>query len=162
MNRTMRNIAPLACAAALAIVPAAVADSMMGASQPEHVAAAYAAINKFRLSAAAKDLRAAIKDSSEPAKARAHAREAYDALGANHVHVAAGHAEHGAAVEHLTYALAALNAGEDATAKDHLGEAKQLDIVSSQAKRALADIGAHKDAAAVRAVKAGLKVADSD
>lgn len=144
-------------AAGALVGSAAGASAMTAESSPEHVAAGLAALKAHHADTARRELRAALSASGEPAGARAHARAALAALAADKLPQAQTHAADGAAVEHLTYALGALRAHHPAEAAGHLQEAAELRHVRSAARRALADIAAHHTAAAIRAVRAGLK-----
>lgn len=131
---------------------------MTAERSPEHVAAGLAALEAHDVGTARKQLRAALSASGEPAGARAHARDALAALAVGKLGQAQAHAANGAAVEHLTYALGALRTHHPAEAAGHLHEATDLPQARSAALRALADIAAHHTAAAIRAVRAGLKL----
>ena len=133
----------------------------MGAS-PEHVAAALTALEAGKHATARTQLKAAIATAAEPPKAREHARAALRALTVGKFKQARRHAANGAAVEHLTYALGALRAGHTATAMGHLEEAAMLPRVAAKARLALTDIAAHKVTAAIKAIQAGLVIADTD
>jgi hypothetical protein len=137
----------------------------MAPSTPEHVAEALADLQQGKTARARTALRQAIGDHREPADARDHAREALDQLKKGHVREAKIHATNGAAVEHLTYALRALNAGRltgSESATNHLIEAKAIAKVRRYATAAIKAIRNHSIADARRDIKAGLRAANRE
>jgi hypothetical protein len=148
----------------LAVVVALSAPVALAAKRtPEHVANAYKALtagkSKHVVRAA---LLAAIRDKSEPAAAASHAQEAMMALAIGTRKSATEHAENGAAVEHFTYAMMALDAGRltgMGSASDHLKEALSLPHYKKFANAALSAIVHGKKQAAKTATHKGLLAA---
>jgi len=114
----------------------------MSSSQPEHEATALAALQAHPATAT-RELRAALASRFEPQAAKRDAREALMLIGQHKGAPAALSATQGAAVEHLSYALAALTAHDPKTAAGHLMEASSLPAFSRPANDALAVINAH-------------------
>jgi hypothetical protein len=158
-----RFFRPALILAALTIAAVAVPAAAMSGQTPEHVSDAYKALTAGKPSAvAAADLHAAIGDQAEPAKARADASGALAALTQGGRALATDPAMHGAAVEHFTYALRALNAGDltgTGSASDHLTDALALPEFHQYAQTALSAISAHNVRAAKAAARAGLHAA---
>ncbi len=134
----------------------------MGNAMPEYVATAYAALRHRHTKAATADLQKAVATKAEPKAARAHAREALAALEHHDGPMAEMHAAKGAAVEHLTYARQALQAGHAEMARGHLVEALALPKVRKYAKAAIAAIKGGHRAGARRQIEAGLNAANHD
>ena len=140
-----------------------VAAMEMDMGSPEHVADALAALQAHKNAAAKKHLREAIATKEEPKCARDHAKEALDAINAGKRAMAIDHATNGAACEHLTFALSALQAKKTATARHHLTEASDLKPYAADAKRALAALKAGKRAQAIAITRNALaKAAAAD
>jgi hypothetical protein len=131
-------------------------------STPEHVSEALVALEKNRLPEARAALRRAIHTNAEPTDARMHARESLSALTMGDRAMARMHAANGAAVEHLTYALQALQAGQTDMARGHLTEALALPKVHKYARSAIAAIKHGDRAGARRDISAGLKAANQE
>ncbi len=117
----------------------------MSSSQPEHDATALAALAALQAhpATATRELRAALASRFEPQAAKRDAREALMLIGQHKGAPAALPATQGAAVEHLSYALAALTAHDPKTAAGHLMEASSLPAFSRPANDALSVINAH-------------------
>jgi hypothetical protein len=164
---SLRGIVQAGVAVLLATLTAclpAFADKM-APSTPEHVTEALAELQLGKTARARIALREAIGDQREPADARDHAKEALDQLKNGNVKKAKMHATNGAAVEHLTYALRALNTGRltgSESATNHLTEAKAISKVRKYATAAIEAIKNHSVADARRDIKAGLKVANKE
>jgi hypothetical protein len=130
---------------------------------PEHLSDAYRALKAGKKTSVVRnDLLAAIADKSEPSAARASAQVALMALAIGTRKSATEHAENGAAVEHFTYALRAINAGRltgKGSASDHLTEARALPHYKSFARTALNAIAHGKKQAAKTATNNGLRAA---
>jgi hypothetical protein len=145
---------PLICLiASLALLAPAASAMEMDSGSPEHVADALAALQAHKNASAKMHLKEAIATKAEPKAARDHAKEALSALNKGNRAMAIDHATNGAAVEHLTYALSALQAKKIATAKKHLMEARGLGPYATAAKRALAQIKAGKYTTAIATVR---------
>lgn len=129
----------------------------MSSKQPENDAAAVAALQAHNTTAATHDLRTALGSRHEPAAAQRYARRALGMLAGGKAAAAEVPAIRGAAVEHLTYALAALKAREAVTAAGHLMEAAMLPPAARSAAAALAAIRAHNLARAVTVVSQALR-----
>jgi hypothetical protein len=129
----------------------------MGPSQPENDAAAVAALKAHNAAAATHDLRMALGSRHEPAAAKRYARRALGILGKGKAAAAEVPAIRGAAVEHLTYALAALKARDATTAAGHLMEAAMLAPAARSAAAAIAAIKAHNLARALTLVSQALR-----
>jgi len=139
---------------------AATAAAMdMDAGTPEHVADAVAALRAHHNAQARKHLKTAIATMAEPKAAREHAQEALDELTAGHRGKALEHAINGAAVEHLTYALAALQEGKTKVGRHHLTETEDLQPYAAAAKRAIAALNAGNRAKAIRITRNTLNAA---
>ncbi len=91
-----------------------------------------------------------------------HAKEALAALKRGDRAMARMHAGNGAAVEHFTYALRALQAGQAMIARGHLSEALALRKVHRYARAAIAAIDRGDRNGARREIKAGLRAANND
>lgn len=122
----------------------------MSSRQPEHDATALAGLQAHP-AAATRELRAALASRYEPPAAKRDARKAL-ALIAQHKAQAVLATTQGAAVEHFSYALQALNAHSPQTAAGHLMEASNLPAFSRAATQSLAAIKAHDTARAVSIV----------
>jgi hypothetical protein len=158
----MGKLTPLMVALAL-VAPAGAWAMDMEMGSPEHVEEALAALKAHKNAAAKKHLKEAIATKAEPKCARDHATEALEALNAGKRAMAIDHATNGAACEHLTFALGALQAKKDAEARHHLGEARELSAYANYAKRALAALKAGKRADAIRITRTALaKAAAAD
>ncbi len=131
-------------------------------SAPEHVAEALAALGRGETDTARKELQRAVASNTEPKSARGHAREALNALTVGDPAMARVHAENGAAVEHLTYALRALGARKPIAARGHLREALGIARVHAEAKAAIAALKNGDRAQARHHILAGLKQASTD
>jgi hypothetical protein len=162
---------PIAKLAAIAAIMAATIGggqavvNAMSSGPPEYVAEALAALQHGKAASAKKDLQMALASRREPKDARGHAREALDALDKGDTKTAKKHATNGAAVEHLTYALRALNVGHltgSGSAEDHLGESVHLRKVHKQALAAIKAIKRHDVKAARKQIVAGLEVANKE
>lgn len=151
----MGKLTPLLATIAL-LAPAGATAMEMGSGSPEHVADALAALQQHHTAKAKMHLKEAIATRGEPKCARDHAQEALDALKAGKRGVAIDHATNGAACEHLTYALAALQEQHAAEAREHLLETRELAAYARDAKRALAALKAGKRATAIRIVRNAL------
>ncbi len=125
--------------------------------QPENDAGAVAALEAHDTTAATAYLRAALATMYEPAAAKSYARQALGMLGRGRSAAAQVPAKRGAAVEHLSWALAALKAHDPKTASGHLMEAAMLPPASRAATAALAAIKAHHLSRAVSLVSAALR-----
>ena len=160
----MRLSLVVAALATTALYGASAQAMSMSLGSPEHVAAAYAALKAGHLSAAKADLHEAIATPAEPATARGHAQEALAALAQRKLATARMHAQNGAAVEHFTYALTALNQGTeraDALAHGHLVEASGLPRYAKYADSALLALAARKFAIAKAKTRQGLHAAQT-
>ena len=91
-----------------------------------------------------------------------HAKEALAALKRGDRAMARMHAGNGAAVEHFTYALRALQAGQAMIARGHLSEALALRKVHRYARAVIAAIDRGDRNGARREIKAGLRAANND
>jgi hypothetical protein len=129
----------------------------MGATQPENDAAAVAALQAHNTSAARHDLRIALGARHEPAAAQRYARRALGLLAGGRSAAAKVPAMRGAAVEHLSYALAALKARDATTAAGHLMEAAMLPPAARSAAAALAAIKVHNIGRAITLVSQALR-----
>jgi hypothetical protein len=129
----------------------------MTSRQPEHDADALAALMTHNPTAAARDLRSALASHYEPAASKTYARRALTLLGEKKGTQASVPTTDGAAVEHLTWALSALNADQPATASGHLMEAAELPPAAAAAKAALTALAALDNAKAIRTVRGALK-----
>lgn len=138
-------------------VPAYGSSMEMGTTQPENDAAALAALQGHNVTAARHDLRAAINSRYEPRAAKRYARQALALVGQHGGLPAEKPAARGAAVEHLSWALAALKAHDPTTAAGHLSEAAVLPPSAKAAKAAIAAIKANHIARAVRLVTGALR-----
>ena len=145
--------------AAFGLFAAAAPAMDMGSGSPEHVADAVAALRAHHNAEARTHLKTAIKTMGEPKAARDHAKEALAQLNAGHAGKALEHAVNGAAVEHLTYALSALQAGKNKVARGHLTETEGLLPYAAAAKRALAALNAGKHAKAISITRSALHAA---
>ena len=154
--------APAPALAAPGVARVAAMTMPMASSTPEHVSEALAALEKNRVPQARAALRRAIHTNTEPMDARMHARESLAALKMGDRAMARMHAAKGAAVEHLTYALQALQAGHTDMARDHLTEALALPKVHKYARSAIAAIKHGDHAGARRDISAGLKAANHE
>src|SRR3954453_20241212 len=133
-RRRIRAMRPLiSLLACLALLAPAAAAMEMDSGSPEHVADALAALRAHKNAAAKMHLKEAIATKAEPKAARDHAKEALAALKRANRAEAIEHATNGPAVEHLTYALAALQEKKIAVAKEHLAEARELEPYASAA-----------------------------
>lgn len=162
--RVMRLSLVVAAFATAALYGASAQAESMSMGPPENVAAAYAALKAGHLSAARADLNKAIATPAEPAMARGHAQEALAALTQHKLATARMHAQNGAAVEHFTYALSALNQGTKsahAIARGHLEEASGLPMYRRYADAALAALAARKFASAKAKTRQGLHAAQT-
>jgi hypothetical protein len=128
----------------------------MSSMQPENDAAALAALRAHDTKAATRDLRAALGSRNESVAAKRYARQALLLVGQHKTLPAEMPGMQGAAVEHLTYALAALNARDPKTATGHLMEASMLAPAFRAAAAALAAIKAHNIARAASVVRGAL------
>jgi hypothetical protein len=147
-----------ACASSSTTTAATSAGGMqMGSRQPENDAAAAAALQAHSITAAKHDLRAAIASRYEPRAAKRYARDALMLVGQRKDVQAEKPAMRGAAVEHLSWALAALKAHDPTTATGHLMEAAALPPSSRAAKAAIAAIKANHIARAVTLVTSALR-----
>jgi hypothetical protein len=148
---------PLVCLIACFAVAAPAASAMdMGMGSPEHVASALAQLKAHHNAKAKHFLKLAISTKAEPKAARDHAKEALTALNGGKRTMAIDHATNGAAVEHLTYALSALQAKKIAEGRMHLMEAKDLAPYAADAGRALAALKAGHRAQAISIVREAL------
>src|SRR3954452_3114249 len=153
----MRLLVCLICTFGLFAATAPAMD--MDSGSPEHVADAVAALRAHHNAQAREHLKTAIATMAEPKAAREHAKEALAELKLGHRDMALEHAVNGAAVEHLTYALAALQGGKTRTAREHLTEAGGLQPYAAAAKRAIAALNAGKRAKAIRITRDTLNAA---
>lgn len=151
----------LAALATAALYGASTHAMPMNTRSPEHVADAFAALKAGRLSAAKDDLTKAIATSAEPKMARMHAQEALATLAQHKIATARMHAENGAAVEHFTYALRALDqATQRAIARARLREALSLPMYKKFALVALAALAKREFAIARAETRRGLHAAE--
>jgi hypothetical protein len=126
------------------------------ATEPEHVAAALAAIKKGRTRTARNALQQAIADRDEPKAARTDAADALTSLNAGHRKSARRHAEFGAGVEHFTYALRWLDNGKVSIARGHLREAVEIARFEKYAQQGLDALNAGRRKAARQHIVDGL------
>jgi len=159
---TLFGVQAPAVTARATTAPSKSMDMPMGSSTPEHVAEALAALRSGRISQARADVRRAIHSPEEPMDARMHAKEVVTSLNMGDRAMALTHAANGAAVEHLTYALAALQARHPLTARGHLIEALALRRVHKYAKAAISAVDRGDRRGARREIRAGLKAANRD
>ncbi len=163
LAHVMRLSLAVAALATVALYGASAQAMPMSVSSPEHVADAFAALKAGHLKAATADLNKAIVTSAEPQMARMHAKEALASLKQHKIAAARMHSENGAAVEHFTYALRALNQGmasATAMARPHLKEALALPMYKKYAQAALVALAKHNLAAAKAKTRQGLHAAD--
>lgn len=151
----MRPLVALILGLAVLAPAAGAMDMAMGS--PEHVAAALTALKAGHDLKARHALHAAVTTDAEPAAARHHASAALKALGDGHRAAAIADATKGAAVEHLTYALSAVEAKHDKVAADHLMEATELAPVASDARTAQHALKTGHRATAIRYIRMGLE-----
>lgn len=164
LPRLMRLSLVVAALATAALYGAGAEAMSMTTSSPEHVADAYAALEAGHVKAAKADLKKAIATSAEPKVARGHAQEALDAVNHHKLATARMHAQNGAAVEHFTYALSALNQGTQsagAIARGHLQEAAALPMYKKYANAALAAITRRDFGTAKAKTRQGLHAAQT-
>ena len=138
------------------LAPAGAAAMEMGMGSPEHVADALAALQAHKNASAKMHLKEAIATKAEPKCARDHAQEALDAVNGGKRAMAIDHATNGAACEHLTYAVSALQAGKVKIARGHLMEASDLAPYRKLATRALSELKAGHRATAIALTRKAL------
>jgi hypothetical protein len=151
----MGKLTPLMVALAL-VAPAGAWAMEMEMGSPEHVEEALAALKAHKNAAAKKHLKEAIATKAEPKCARDHAKEALEALNAGKRSMAIDHATNGAACEHLTLALSALQAGKTAEGRHHLMEAAELKPYKRLAEKALIELKAGHRATAIALTRKAL------